>query len=498
VSLSSVGIEQVWQLAALVIPAMLAAGTTALTIDSWWGLTMGRLMVEARRPLVDAVVSFGPVAPGSVQGQWLSHVLFYAAYALTGEAGLRLLAGALAALAFGLVLAAGRVLGGSPRTAALGTILAALMAANNLGIRAQLFSYVMFALVGLLLALRRRHPRSVSAIPLVFALWANLHGGFLAGLLLVGLYAADAVLTVVLARWRGEPAPLGEAVRLGGIVALSVLATALSPLGLAVYPYVWSIATYASSKTLIPEWQPTTLDGFAGQALAAAGLLLALVLCLARRRVERVDVLLLLAFGIFALTSQRQVLWWGLLAGPIFARNAAAIPRPAWLTPPEPASPAEPASTGNGPGLVLAGLLVALTLTAPFWRPVLATRLTGEAADRAYAPSGVVAAAARLPDGARMYVFQPWTGYVAWRLWPRQQSFVDARFETHPERVWGEYLAVSMARDDWEGILARYDIGYLVLDTHQQADLARAALTSGRWSERYRDSTGVILERRPA
>src|SRR5262249_47163347 len=229
-------------------------------------LRMGRLMVEAGRPLVDTVLSFAPAAPGSVHGQWLAHVLLYAAYALTGEAGLRLFAGGIVALAFGMIVLAGQAHDGSARTSALGALLALFISANNLALRAQLFSYLLFAVTYLLLTLRQRHPRGLFALPVVFALWANLHGAFLIGLLLVGLYAADALLHAMVAAPRGQPSGWREPARLCAVLAASVLAAMLNPLGPSVYTYVWSIASYASSKTLIPEWQPTTIQDFGGQA----------------------------------------------------------------------------------------------------------------------------------------------------------------------------------------------------------------------------------------
>jgi hypothetical protein len=451
-------------------------------------------MVEARRPLVDAVLSTAPAAPGSVHGQWLSHVLLYAAYALTGETGLRLAVGLLAALVFGLVMAAGSALGGTPRAVALGALLASGVAANNLGLRAQVFSYVLFALVSLLLVWRHRYPRALYGIPLVFAAWANLHGAFLTGLILIGLHAAHAALGAIVARLKGQPASWRDPLSLLVVLALSVLATSLSPLGVGVYPYVWSIATYSSSKTLIPEWQPTTIQSYAGQAMAAGSLLIGLVLWKTRRAVDRFDVLVLLVFGALALTSQRQVVWWGLVAGPILARYASALPTPGWLTPTQP-DPSAQSSTRGGPNLILAAVLVAFALASPLWRPALAARIDGASAERLYAPSGVVDAAATLPEGARLYVFQPWTGYVVWRLWPHQQSMVDARFETHPDAVWDDYLAIGAGRADWEQILERYQIEYLVLEAEQQGYLARLALRSGRWVQVYRDAAGLILKK---
>jgi hypothetical protein len=72
---------------------------------------------------------------------------------------------------------------------------------------------------------------------------------------------------------------------------------------------------------------------------------------------------------------------------------------------------------------------------------------------------------------------------------------MDPRFEAHPDWVWDEYQAVSTGRADWEQILDRYQVEYLVLDAHQQEFLASLAVQSGRWSLRYRDPVGVIFQK---
>jgi hypothetical protein len=136
-----------------------------------------------------------------------------------------------------------------------------------------------------------------------------------------------------------------------------------------------------------------------------------------------------------------------------------------------------------------------VALASPLWRPALASRVAGSSDAALYGPARVADAAARLPEGARMFVFQPWSGYLAWRLWPRQRPMIDSRFEAHPSWVWDDYQAVSAGRADWEQILARYEVEYLVLEAQEQAFLAHLALQTGRWVPLYQDEVGVVLVR---
>lgn len=537
IGLAGPGLEQLWQLAALAAAFIAAAGAASLTADSWWALALGRLTIETGRPQTDTALGFAPTIPGAVHSQWLAHVVLYGWYGLGGETGLRVGVGLTAVVTFWLVVVTGRRAGGTGRTAALGALLALLCAANNLSARAQLFSYLLLVLLALLLVERRRHPRLVAAILPLFALWANLHGAFVLGLALLGLHAlADAAAGRL--GGRGAQARVGSwastsPTRLperwlrstlgwAALLLASVGATAVSPLGLGVYGYVWSVVSSPSTARLVSEWASPTLDSYSGRALAAATAVTLLVLWRSGRRLTSVEAATLLLFGALALTGQRYVVWWGLLAGPVVARHAAALRVPG--LPLAPAAPAR-ASEWRLLNAILAGLLVLAAAGAPVWRPALAARIEADApAD--WAPVGAVEALAALPDaraeahaaragggveahaalpdadarsagrpGRRLFVYQPWSGYAAWRLWPQLQPMTDVRIEAHPTTVWAEYLAVSAGQDGWEAILARYDVDVLLLERRQQAALAAEAARSARWSLHYQDGDALVFAR---
>src|SRR6476660_7714399 len=78
------------------------------------------------------------------------------------------------------------------RMACLVTLAAFVVAAPALALRPQLFGLATFAVILLILSVRRRsvrrrQPRLVWLIPLLVLLWANLHGSFFLGPLAVGL-----------------------------------------------------------------------------------------------------------------------------------------------------------------------------------------------------------------------------------------------------------------------------------------------------------------------
>jgi hypothetical protein len=140
-------------------------------------------------------------------------------------------------------------------------------------VRPQLFTYLFFAVLLLLTcAADRGRNRWLLAAPPVFALWANFHGGFLAGM---AVFLVWSCLHLAVRVWRAR--------RVGALVSpeaglvllamiLSALATLLNPDGPGLLVFLLRTATVPRPE--IPEWQPLPLTNRLGIAylllLAAA------------------------------------------------------------------------------------------------------------------------------------------------------------------------------------------------------------------------------------
>jgi hypothetical protein len=486
--------QDLWLVVALAAPFVVTAGATTFTTDTWWSLKMGQMSVMAGRPLIDVVLASAPVSPGATNAQWLAQASLYVLYTSLGEYGVRLAAGLLLATAFGLVLAAAHLAGGSLRTAALAVVFATLLSASNLAVRSQLLAFPLFALTSLLLHLRRRRARLLWILPAVFTLWANLHGSFVLGLLLVALYLAGDALEAARGRELGGARGRYAVGHLALVLVASCAATWINPLGPGIYAYIMTIMASPAVRDLV-EWQPTTIQDPTGLLVAISGLLLFTAMRASRHSLDPIEVLLLLVFGYLALASLRYVVWWGLVLAPILARHAAAGPA-AWLD----RWVSRPSDASGGPAplnLAIAALLAVLAFLSPLWRPALADQVRGSKAASSYAPVEAADFLATLPAGGRVYSFQPWTGYLAWRLWPAQQPMIDLRAEAHPPSVWRDYFAVNVGVAEWEAILARYEVDYLVLQPAAQSHLAELAQASHRWTRLYDDELAVVLAKRP-
>jgi len=151
------------------------------------------------------------------------------------------------------LLAMGAAETGAPITLQLVVLTTAAIAlAPMMQFRPQLFDFVGLSALLLLLARDsyRRAERLWLAIP-IFALWANLHGGFFVGLAALAVYTAVAAIEDLAA---GNS--LGRAIRLGGVTAGCVLATLLNPDGIGNWFTVMRTMRNPITRAVISEWQP--------------------------------------------------------------------------------------------------------------------------------------------------------------------------------------------------------------------------------------------------
>src|SRR3954451_6833587 len=140
--------------------------------------------------------------------QGLSEVSFYGAYKAIGITGITMLYAIVLALPLGIALALVR-----RKSAAAMALLVALYVPGLFAIihpRAAGFTLVIFALLLAAVAIacelepargRIKPGWALASIPPLFALWANLHGGFIAGLALIALLVAGLAID----RWRRIP-----------------------------------------------------------------------------------------------------------------------------------------------------------------------------------------------------------------------------------------------------------------------------------------------------
>ncbi len=450
--------------------------------DFWWHIRTGEVILSTRHiPRVDLYTFTHPGEPWIYQA-WLMQIGLYLIYQ-AGGAPLSLFVHALLIVGGYLLLQRGllRITRGNVRLSAVLTILAAVLGMENWAVRPQGISFLLFGWT-LFLLIGYQHGRKAALwlLPPTFLLWVNAHGGFIFGLALVGSF----VLGELWDAWRQrQPLPLRE-VALPGATTLAVLA--LNPVGpLGIARYVLSFVQHRGTRTLNLEFQPLTIRTLSGALFVTLVILLTAILLRRRYRPSAFETLALLGLGLLALWAIRNPPWFGFVAALVAARALAMTPGQRKV----------PRPRRRADTILLLTLIALDIICLPWFRSAFPQWRERRGVIMRDTPIAATAyACEHLPADARIFNEMGYGSYIIWGC-PRLPVFIDTRVELYPLEEWQDYLAISIARYDWQRLLDRHGITHLLLSAGNQPYLIEAASESPCWKELYRDEISAIFER---
>lgn len=507
--------------------------------DLWGHAAYGRWILNHGR--LPDLEPFLPLAASAhvVNYCWLSQTIFAWVERWAGPAGLSNL--------FAVVMVARSILLARTyqiQTGRLGLAMAGMLAAFGLSwarnaiIRPEIFSALCCA--GLLAILASADATSRQkdeapetpapkwvwfGVPLVFALWVNLHATILVGLMILGAHAAGRAIEIAwsefgafLGRRKGSGTDLEgsgsvlEAFVLDrrlkrwiGLTILAILASFLNPDGPGMYVSAWEMANHPNLRT-VNEWQPLTGGSFGGRTVFASWVVLVVIFRASRRPVRPVDAILLLVFSLGVFTSVRMILWYVLVYFYVVMPFAAEIVNRLW---PQPAPvPVEPGVIPPGRSFRYS-LVCLLVLWCGFALSHLSDGILGadpRPPERLYHPATPVKLAEYLdvhPPEGQIWNSQVLGDWLTWRWYrtyddsrPPIKLFVNTHMHIVPRQVWVDYQTIGTMRPGWRDLLKAYGVNTLVISKTQHAELVKEIRSSADWTIRYDDPLAVVATRK--
>lgn len=501
--------------------------------DIGWHIRLGLRTLSGDLPRTD---TFSSTAYGRplVGMEWLAEVCYAAAWRAGGLDAVVTLAGLLVAVTAASLLAilrARRV----PLLLALPlTLLALALTSIHWVARPHLFSFplTLWWSEWLWRYWRDGQRRRLWWFPFVMVLWVNLHGGFLAGLILLGTAVAVA-WAFPRARGMANPKHLSVA------FAVCLLATAATPWGLAWPGY---FAAYFADP-LVPaytqELQSPDFHTFVGRLFLAMLMLLVAAWLFTPRSepaldaIDAVDAIAsptsrvpaetaaatpeplawatVAIWTILAFTAIRAVPLWALVVTPILgealARCLAAVAQPSapdasnvpvWITRPVRWILARSMrlddterQVGRGLWAGLAVLFVVIVVLSGGHVPGSSRPVLDVQFPRHDFPVDAVARLRQtgLPAGNGFNTVE-WGGYLTYAL-PEYHVFIDSRSDFYGQAILRDYLTVLDVAPGWSSVLDRYHVRWALLP--QGTALAQVLALSPGWSCAPMDHDGLAV-----
>ncbi len=348
-------------------------------------------------------------------------------------------------------------------------------------------------------------------LPLSMLFWVNVHGGFLVGFVLLGIYLAGAAwiwlrssetdLDTLLLRLRAATR-LRELALIG---ALSAAATLVNPYGWKLHVHIYR---YLSNRFLmdhIDEFQSPNFHGVAEKCFAAL-LLIAMVALAARGRELRLSEKLVVLFAVYSgLYAARNIpvssLLLALTVGAplsdmideLAARGGAWPPlrRFAAILTSFSTRMAGVESGLRGHAWPIMAIILTCGIAANGGRLGSTSLMNAHFGEKRF-PVEAVNYLAADPDATPVLAPDYWGGYLIYRLHPRILVAVDDRHDLYGEEFLKSYLKLMHAQPGWDDFLHKYEIRRVLVPKGSPAD--NLLRETQRWKITYADADAVLFQ----
>ncbi len=452
----------------------------------------GNLILQTHRVLTTDIFSFRTAGFPSFPHEWLSQVIFAAAYNWLGLDGIVLLTALVIMLTWGIVYRQAMRKSNSFFSSII--FIALGVAASQIHVlpRPHIFTYLLTAFwIALLDSIAKNKTRPWWALPLVMLVWVNMHGMFVLGIFILGIYLIGDFLDHPSISWFTSQKT--KSLWLGG--ALSLIATLFSPSGPKIWEAIASLGSNAYITSKIPEYQSANFH--LPETWPFIIILVLMILGFARSmaRVSWIDILLVGSFTGMALYTSRMIPLFAIVVTPVAAKVIADWTQSEYsqsrlFTVEENIFKIN--STSNGLIWVFVIILIAAILLRS--GKTIDPQGRGNVFDKNFFPVQAVSWLETHPEKGHMFNEFDWGGYLLLKLWPQQQIFMDGHTHIYGETLTREYEQVITLGTGWEEILKKYDVNWIIIRVN--TSLAKELSAAPNWRNVYEDQTTVIFIRK--
>ncbi|MDA8099522.1 MAG: tetratricopeptide repeat protein [Nitrospiraceae bacterium] len=463
--------------------------------DAWLHLSLGRLFWDLKGQPASEPLLFPMQGQPFAYSSWLFGVLSYAVYSLGGYTGLVVAKAGLITSLFALLIA--DALRPYRRTVITLFVMSAVlfMTRDRFVERPELLMMFFFALsIFSLRAYIVDGKKYLYFLPLLHLLWANCHSSI--NLMVVPFFAVLAAGGAqVLAQRRGwlfpgVPSPAQMRIILF-VFLLSLGASLISPYGLDQFTVGIRFLGQDYYKTTIFELRPPKWPDQPWPFMMAGAVVGSFVLN--RRKTSLVSLFLALPLLILSFTAIRFIAVFGIVAGPIVARNLSA-----WAS--------ERRTTTNVENGAVVALLCWLILSTGLHlariRPFVVEDDGRFGAGVSYrlVPEGALSYMDLRGIQGRIYNPMQWGQYIIWRDFPKRSPFIDGRAYLTQDLI-DRFDEAENSAPALDKLAADFGIG-VILASYPVKQEGAGSLAVGVWPDPrtwalvYWDDTARVFLRR--
>ena len=323
-------------------------------------------------------------------------------------------------------------------------------------------------------------------LPPIMLLWVNLHGGFLAGFILIGIYLFCNIVKVITSYGSEKSTYKRKAKVLGIFTIVCLFVSLINPFGYRILLFPFRLV---SNKFIMNHVNEFMSPNFHDPLVFKYFLLLMFVIfALSTVKTNLIELLLILIFTNMSLYSGRYIPLFSIIAAPILLRQSRTILE---------------RSDGRFAKFIKKRSdnisKIDISAKGHLW-PIMAIILviffaqTGKIDFRFNEKTKPVAAVKFLKKEkitGNMFDNDEFGDYIIYAAWPEYRVFFDGRSDMYGVDIFKEYQKVASIMPGWDEVLKKYDINWIIYNANSALSLF--LMQRDDWKLIYADKVANIF-----
>jgi hypothetical protein len=457
--------------------------------DTGYHIRAGEYIIDTLSiPKHDIFSFISPPLPWTAH-EWLSEVIMAAIHRAAGLTGIVIFFSFMISLVYYLMFRIIRAYNGNILAASFITLLVLVTSQMHWLARPHIFSLVLMVVWYCLLdKYQYQHEDYLYLLAPMMLLWVNLHGGFLAGFILIGIYLVGNFVMFITSEDSKRDLHREKARKLGLLTVVCLLVCLINP-------YTYHILLFpfklTSNKFLMDHVSEFLSPNFhiASIIFFEFFMLLALTLfALSRIRLNIIEITMVILFTHMSLYSVRYIPLFAIIIAPVLVRQAEHILKRA---------------DGKFAGFLRKRSSNISTIDASargcLW-PIFAVVLVVFAAAKGKTehnfnekakPVAAVEFLKKETLHGNMFDNDEFGDYIIYAAWPQYKVFFDGRSDMYGTDIFKEYYKIIYFKQGWEKTIEKYDITWIIYNANSV--FSRFLLQNDDWKLIYADRVANIF-----
>jgi len=423
--------------------------------------------------------------------EWLSEVIMALIHRASGLTGIVIFFALLISIVYYLLLKVIQKERGNILFAIL--ILLWILAFSQLHwlARPHIFSLLLVVVWYYLLdAFEYRQKNYLYLLPPIMLLWVNLHGGFISGFILIGIYLSGNFVRFFFSKGEERILYKKKTRLLGLTTTFCLLASLINPYSYRILLFPFKLVSEKFLMDHVMEFLSPNFHELGAMFFKYLLLSMILIISISKRHLNIIEIVLIIAFTNMALYGVRFITLFGIVVAPILARQLEQMlnqKKGRFKEFLQKRSNNITSIDASARGYVWP---VAAVLT------VIVFAATGRIEyrfDENKKPVAAVEFLKREFIKGNMFNNDEFGDYIIYSAYPQYKVFVDGRLDMYGSDRIKEYYKVINFKPGWEEIIEKYSIKWIIFDA--DSTLSRFLKEKKEWRLIYTDKVASIFVR---